>query len=182
MQHRFMTELAAALVARGFAVLRFQFPYMEKGGTRTDAPAIATAAIAAAFETLRAQVPDVPLFAGGKSFGARMTTTAAAEAQLTGVKGLICFGFPLHPSGKPGLARAKHLEAVKNRMLFLQGTRDALADLKLMHDVCAKLSRATIHVVDGADHGFEVLKRSGRTPEDVMNELADTAAKFARTR
>jgi predicted alpha/beta-hydrolase family hydrolase len=181
MHHQFMTELAASLVARGFAVLRFQFPYMESGKKRVDSPAIATATVASAVEALRKQIPKkVPIFAAGKSFGSRMTTTAAAEGLLKDVEGIICYGFPLHPAGKPGITRADHLPQVLMRTLFLQGTRDDLADLKLMRGVCKKLPLAKLHVIEGADHGFDVLKRSGRTSREVMEELADESLRFAK--
>ena len=182
MYHEFMVKLATALTARGFAVLRYQFPYMEAGRRRVDAPSVATATVAAAVAKLTARVPGVPVFAAGKSFGARMTTTAAADGRLADVDGLICYGFPLHPAGKPGVTRAQHLADVPMNMLFLQGTRDALADLKLMKKVCRKLSRAKLKIIEGADHSFGVLKRSGRVPEDVYMELADDAATFAKAR
>ena len=180
MHHEFMVNLAAALTARGFAVLRYQFPYMEAGRRRVDSPAVATATVAAAVAKLIARVPGVPVFAAGKSFGARMTTTAAADGRLTDVDGVICFGFPLHPAGQPGVTRAQHLADVPVKMLFLQGTRDALADLKLMKKVCKKLPRAKLNIIEGADHAFAVLKRSGRLPEDVFRELADESASFLK--
>jgi uncharacterized protein len=172
MTHEFMVKLASALTLQGLAVLRFQFPYMESGKKRTDHASVATAAVASAVGELRKQVPGVPLFAAGKSFGARMTTTAAAEKLLSEVEGIICFGFPLHTAGEPETKRANHLASVPTRMLFLQGTRDALADLSLMRAVCKRLPHATLHVVEGADHGFAVLKRSGRTSKEVLEELA----------
>lgn len=179
MRHKFMAELAASLTSLGFAVLRFQFPFMEAGRRRTDHPSIAVATIGEAAATLGRLIPGVPIFAGGKSFGARMTTTAAAEDLLGGIEGIICYGFPLHPQGEPGVERAKHLARVQVRMLFLQGTRDELAELELMREVCAKLPGARLHVVEGADHAFAVLKRSGRTPEDVMKEMARESMRFA---
>lgn len=179
MNHEFMVKLAAALTSVGFAVLRFQFPYMETGKKRTDHPSIATATVASAVEILRKKVPKVPIFAAGKSFGARMTTTAASENLLSDVKGIICYGFPLHMPKAPDIKRAKHLAGVKMPILFLQGDRDNLADLKLMRSVCKKLPRANLHVVEGADHGFAVLKRSGRAPEEVMQELVGASLKFA---
>jgi len=179
MRHKFMADLAASLTSVGFAVLRFQFPYMECGKRRTDSPAIATATVAAAVEVLRNRVPGVPIFAAGKSFGARMTTTAAAEHLIASIEGIICYGFPLHPSDDPAIGRAKHLAQVPMPMLFLQGTRDELADLELMRGVGAKLPFLRLHEVEGADHSFSVLKRSGRTPEDVMEELADQSMRFA---
>jgi hypothetical protein len=172
-----MADLAQALVGAGMAVLRFEFPYMEAGKKRTDPPAVAAATVAAATAELRRELPGVPLYAAGKSFGARMSTTAASESLLEGVAGIVCFGFPLHPAGEPAIKRADHLARVEVPMLFLQGTRDELCDLALMRDVCGKLERAQLHVVEHADHGFEVLKRSGRTGEDVLRELvAETRA------
>jgi predicted alpha/beta-hydrolase family hydrolase len=180
MHHQFMNDLAASLTARGFAVLRFQFPYMEAGKKRTDPPPIAIATVAAAVSALRMQIPAVPIFVAGKSFGARMTTTAAAEGLLDCIEGIICYGFPLHPSRQPSVGRAKHLAQVATRMLFLQGTRDELADLELMREVCSKLPRACLKVIEGADHGFGVLKRSGRTSAEVMKELVDESMSFAK--
>ena len=181
MNHEFMVKLAAALTARGFAVLRYQFPYMEAGRRRVDSPAVATATVAAAVAKLVARLPGVPVYAAGKSFGARMTTTAAAEGRLASVAILICYGFPLHPVDKPGVTRAQHLADVSMKMLFLQGTRDKLADLKLMKRVCRKLPRAKLKIIEGADHSFGVLKRSGRLAEDVFSELADDSVVFAKT-
>lgn len=179
MNHRFMAELAVALAAHGVATLRFQFPSMESGSKRPDAPAVAHAAVRAAVQTAQQQLPNVPLFAGGKSFGGRMTSQAQAEAPLERVRGLIFVGFPLHPSGKPSSDRARHLSGVKVPMLFLQGTRDALADMALMKACTDSLGdRAHLHVVDGADHSFHVLARSGRTDADVIEELAATIAKW----
>lgn len=180
MHHVFMKTLTAALTARGVAVLRYQFPYMEAGRKRVDAPSVATATVAAAVSKLIARVPKVPVFAAGKSFGARMTTIAAADGRLANVDGLICYGFPLHPAGKPGVIRAQHLNQVPMRMLFLQGTRDGLADLKLMTRVCRKLPRAKLKFIEGADHSFGVLKRSGRSPEDVFGELASESVAFIK--
>ncbi|PWU22379.1 MAG: alpha/beta hydrolase [Bdellovibrio sp.] len=182
MHHKFMTDLAVSLACRGFAVLRFQFPYMETGRKRTDPPSIAIRTVEAAVDTLRKRIPEVPVLAAGKSFGARMTTTAAAAGLLAGIEGIICYGFPLHPPGRPGVERAKHLAQVPVPMLFLQGTRDELTDLKLMREVCSKLPRAKLKIIEGADHGFGVLKRSGRTSEDVMNELVDESMRFATGR
>lgn len=178
MDHVFMKDLAAALTERGFAVLRFQFPFMEAGRRRVDSTEVSTATVAAVVKMLKKRLPRVPLFAAGKSFGARMTTTAAAAGQLPGIDGLICYGFPLHPAGKPGVDRAQHLADVRIPILLLQGTRDALADLKLMKKVCARLPRAKLKVIEGADHGFGVLKRSGRTPADVFNQLGDETVRF----
>lgn len=181
MRHEFMQALAESLTAHGFAVLRYQFPYMEAGGSRPDRPAVATQVVAAAVSELKKRLPKLPLFAGGKSFGSRMTTTAASEGMLEGISGIICFGFPLHQPGKPGVDRAKHLAQVEVPVLFLQGTRDTLADIQLMREVCTDLPKSELHIVEGADHGFAVLKRSGRTPEDVLQELAEASMTFARS-
>jgi uncharacterized protein len=174
MTHPFMAALAAGLAGRGIAVLRFQFPFMEQGSKRPDAPAVAQAAVRAAVAEAASRWPGLPLFAGGKSFGGRMTSQAQAAQPLPGVGGLVFVGFPLHPAGKPASARAEHLAQVAVPMLFLQGTRDALADLALMRAVVGKLGhRATLHVVEGADHAFHVLVRSGRNDAQVIDELAD---------
>jgi uncharacterized protein len=174
MTHPFMAALAAGLAGRGIAVLRFQFPFMEQGSKRPDAPAVAQAAVRAAVAEAASRWPGLPLFAGGKSFGGRMTSQAQAAQPLPGVRGLVFVGFPLHPAGKPASARAEHLAQVAVPMLFLQGTRDALADLALMRAVVGKLGhRATLHVVEGADHAFHVLVRSGRNDAQVIDELAD---------
>ncbi len=174
MEHAFMAAFATGLAARGIAVLRFQFPYMEQGSKRPDAPKVAQAAVRAAVDEARRRLPAVPIYAGGKSFGGRMTTQAQAAEPLPEVRGIALVGFPLHPAGKPGTERAAHLSDVKLPMLFLQGTRDALADLSLIREVCGELGRrATLHVVDGGDHSFHVLVRSGRTDEQVRDELLD---------
>jgi predicted alpha/beta-hydrolase family hydrolase len=179
MRHPFMQAVAEALAGQAIATLRYQFPYMDAGGRRPDPPAVAEAAVCVAVGKARAVAPDLPLFAGGKSFGGRMTSTAQAHAPLEGVRGLVFLGFPLHPPGKPGSSRAAHLERISVPMLFLQGTRDTLANLDLMRPVCHDLgTRATLHVVDGADHSFGVLKRSGRTNLDVLNELAAVTAQW----
>ncbi|HUG41827.1 MAG TPA: alpha/beta family hydrolase [Longimicrobiales bacterium] len=181
MRHAFMEAAADALAARGVATLRYQFPYMEAGGKRTDRPAVAQATVRAAVDAGARACPDLPLLAGGKSFGGRMTSQAAAADGLAGVRGLIFFGFPLHPPGREGTERAAHLEEVGIPMLFLQGTRDTLAELTLLRPVAAALGdRATLHVVEGADHSFHVLKRSGRTDEEVLAELGEAAAGWIR--
>lgn len=182
MSHAFMEETALALGERDIATLRFNFPFLERAGARrfarTDPPAVAQAAVRAAVAHARALAPELAAFAGGKSFGARMTSQAAAERPLEGVRGLIFVGFPLHLAGKPSVKRAAHLPGVRAPMLFVQGARDALADLTLMRDVCAGLPNATLHVVEGADHGFGVLVKSGRTPKQVMAEIADMIAEW----
>jgi predicted alpha/beta-hydrolase family hydrolase len=177
MQHAFMTDLAVALAERGIATLRYQFPFMEQGSKRPDDPATAQAAVRAAVAEAARQVPGVPLVAGGKSFGGRMSSQAQAAQALEGVSGLVFVGFPLHPANKPATSRAAHLAKVQVPMLFLQGTRDALADLELIRATVASLEeRATLHVVEGADHAFHVLARSGRNDAQVLQELADTTA------
>ena len=175
MRHRFMDAIAEALAARGIATLRYEFPYMEAGGRRPDPPAEAQATVRAAVAQAARLAPDLLLVAGGKSFGGRMTSGAQAREPLAGVHALVFLGFPLHPPKQPGVSRAEHLAGVHIPMLFLQGTRDDLADLALVTGVCGDLgSRATLHVVDGANHAFEVLKRSGRTNEEVREELGRT--------
>jgi predicted alpha/beta-hydrolase family hydrolase len=173
MRHRFMESAAGALAERGIATLRYQFPYAEAGTRRPDPPGVLEATVRAAVEKARECTPDLPLVAGGKSLGGRMTSSAMARRPLEGLRGLAFLGFPLHPAKQPGVTRAEHLGRVGSPMLFLQGTRDDLADLGLITSVCDGLgSRATLHVVEGADHSFAVLKRSGRSEGEVMEELA----------
>jgi uncharacterized protein len=182
MTHSFMEQAAIGLAERGIATLRYQFPYMEKGGGRPDPPAIAQAAVRAAVNEAARCCPGLPLIAGGKSFGARMTSQAQAKAPLAGVRGLAFFGFPLHPAGKPSIDRADHLTDVDVSMLFLQGTNDKLAELQLLKPVVDKLKRlATLHLVDAADHSFHVPARSGRTDREVMNEILDALAGWIGT-
>jgi len=181
MRHRFMEAIAAALAERGVASLRYQFPYTEAGARRPDPPAVLEATVRAAVVAAAQAAPDLPLIAGGKSMGGRMTSGAAARASLPGVQGLVFLGFPLHRPKQPSEDRAAHLGQVTLPMLFLQGTRDDLADLGLITSVCARLGAlATLHVVEGANHGFEVLKRSGRTGAEVLAELADTVVSWCR--
>ena len=181
MNHAFMAAMATALATEGIATLRFQFPYMEQGSKRPDSPAIAHAAVRAAVGEASRLLPKTPLFAGGKSFGGRMTSQAQASAPLPGVRGLVFVGFPLHPSGKPSVDRAKHLSAVQVPMLFLQGTRDLLADMTLIQSVTSALgTRATLDVVADADHAFHVPARSGRRDADVIGELAKSIARWIR--
>ena len=180
MTHAFMTDAAEGLAARGIATLRYQFPYMEKASKRPDPPAVAHAAVRAAVAEAARACPGLPLLAGGKSFGARMTSQAQAKAPLAGVAGLAFFGFPLHPAGKPSSERADHLAEVRVPMLFLQGTADKLAELDLLKPVVKTLgSRATLHLVDDADHSFHVPKRSGRDDREVMTEILDAFAAWA---
>jgi predicted alpha/beta-hydrolase family hydrolase len=174
MRHPFMTAVATALVARGIATLRYQFPYMEQGSKRPDRPAIAHATVRAAVAQARARWPNLPLIAGGKSFGGRMTSQAQASAPLEGVAGLVFLGFPLHPIGKPGDERATHLFDVRIPMLFLQGERDELADLALLRPVVTRLaSRATLEIFQDADHSFHVKASTGRKDADVRADLVD---------
>lgn len=177
MTHASMEAIAAGLAGHCIATLRYQFPYMEKGGKRPDPPVVAHAAVRAAVAQAARCCPSLPLIAGGKSFGGRMTSQAQALSPLPGVRGLAFFGFPLHPAGKPSSDRASHLADVKIPMLFLQGTRDALAELSLLEPVVKGLgSRATLHLSEGADHSFHVLKSSGRNDREVMAELLDAFA------
>jgi uncharacterized protein len=180
MRHRFMEDAAAALAARGIATFRYQFPYVEAGSRRIDPQPILLATVRAAVQTAREATTDLPLIAGGKSMGGRMTSLAASKEELPSVKGIAFVGFPLHPAGSPGTTRAEHLSQVSVPMLFLQGTRDKLAELPLLRPVIEGLGeRATLHVVEEADHGFDVLKRSGRTQTDVMDELTRTMEGWA---
>lgn len=181
MRHAFLEDVAGRLAARGVGTLRFQFPYMEEGKKRPDRPPVAQATVRAAVAKAQELAPGLPLLAGGKSFGGRMTSQAAAAEPLEGVAGLVFLGFPLHAPGRASDGRGSHLDDVTVPMLFLQGTRDALADLDLMRGVCTRLKkRATLHVVEGGDHSFKVPKRSGRTPDEVMNELADAVAGWGK--
>ncbi len=180
MRHRFMAAMSARLADVGIATFRYQFPYLEAGGRRPDMRATLLATVRAAIAAGQAAAPDLPLLAGGKSMGGRMTSLAAAEAPLAGVRGLVFFGFPLHAAGRPSVERGAHLAEVGVPMLFLQGERDQLADLELLQPICAHLGeRARLHVVPTADHSFHVLKRSGRTDDQVIAELAETTAAFA---
>jgi uncharacterized protein len=173
MTHPFMESLATELAAVRVATLRFQFPYFEQKRKIPDRPPVLTATILAAAQTAAKAAPDLPLFAGGKSLGGRMTSLAAAQQKLAHVRGLVFFGFPLHPPNQPGTKRAEHLRDIKQAMLFFQGTRDPFADLKLLRPICASLgARATLHVTETADHSFHVLKSSGRTDTAVLQELA----------
>jgi len=177
MTHSFMEAFAKGLCERDIVTLRYQFPYMEKGGKRPDPPAIAHAAVRAAAAKAAELFPGLRLIAGGKSFGGRMTSQAQAAAPLAGVRGLAFVGFPLHPAGKPSTDRADHLGKIDIPMLFLQGSRDGLAEVKLIEPVVQRLGpRATLHLVDGADHSFHVLARSGRNDREVMNEILDAFA------
>jgi uncharacterized protein len=179
MRHRFLESMVRALFVRGVATLRYQFPYMEAGAKRPDSPAVAEGAVRGAVELATELADEIPLIAGGKSFGGRMTSGAAAKS-LPGVGGLVFLGFPLHPPGKPGTERADHLDRVEVPLLFLQGTRDQFAQLDLVTTVCRHLGRrATLHLIDEGDHSFNVPRRTGRDPSAVMDELADTIVDWA---
>ena len=180
MTHPFLENLSNELDAAGIATLRYQFPYMEHRRGAPDKPAVLTATVAAAVLAAKKAAPGLPLLAGGKSMGGRMTSQAAAQQLLEEVRGLVFFGFPLHPPGAPGVKRADHLSNVGEPMLFLQGTRDTFADLKLLRPVCTNLgSRATLHIINSADHSFHVLKSSGTTDAVALRELAQTTAAWA---
>jgi len=177
MRHGFMTQVAHALAARDVATLRWEFPYMAAGKPRPDRAEVAEAAVRAVWDAARARFGELAMFAGGKSFGGRMTSRAHAAAPLAGVRGLIFVGFPLHPPDQPGIERAAHLAAAAGPLLFLQGDRDELAGLRRLRPVIKQLGpRARLRVIKAADHGFEVLVRSGRTGGEVIDELADTIA------
>jgi predicted alpha/beta-hydrolase family hydrolase len=182
MTHPFMGAIAAGLGERGIASLRYQFPYMEQGTKRTDSPKVAHATVRAAVTEAARLLPGLPLFAGGKSFGGRMTSQAQASAPMPEVRGLAFLGFPLHPAGKPSDERAAHLFDVKIPMLFLQGTRDDLADLKLLEPLCQKLAKqngcSTLRLFQDADHSFRVPARTGRKSSEVLEELMDALAKW----
>ena len=183
MNHPFMARTAQGLAARGIACLRYQFPYMEAGGKRVDPPALAHATVRAAVACAAAHLPGLRLVAGGKSFGGRMTSQAQAGAPLPGVCGLVFIGFPLHPEGKPSVARAEHLAQVALPMLFLQGTRDGLADEALIRQVTDGLGpRATLRLIDDADHAFHVRARSGRNDTQVLEALLDDIAAWVAAR
>lgn len=183
MEHAFMEALAAGLAAHGVASFRYQFPYTERGSRRPDPPALLEATVRSAVDAAAELAGPLPLLAGGKSMGGRMTSQAAAKEPLAGVRGIVFFGFPLHAIGKPGAERAEHLNDVGVPMLFLQGSRDRLAQLELLEPVIGGLEgRATLHVVEGADHSFHVPARSGRTDGDVLDELSLRTAQWAAER
>jgi predicted alpha/beta-hydrolase family hydrolase len=183
MRHPFLESLVELLTARRIATVRYQFPYMEQGRKRPDHARRLIATVRAAVAAGESEARGLPLFAGGKSMGGRMTSLAASEEPLSGVQGLVFVGFPLHAPGRDGTERAEHLQAVAPPMLFLQGTRDRLARLDLIEEVCAGLGRrATLHIVEGGDHSFHVLKRSGRTDAEALEELAEIASVWIRER
>jgi len=180
MTHPFLEALVRELSAAEIATFRYQFPYMEQRRRAPDRPPVLTAAVTAAVHAAQEAAPGLSLMAGGKSMGGRMTSTAASQHPLDQVRGLVFFGFPLHPPGQPSIKRADHLAKVSVPMLFLQGTRDTFAGLDLLRPVCAKLgSLATLHVIESADHSFHVLKSSGKTDGEILHELAQTTATWA---
>jgi predicted alpha/beta-hydrolase family hydrolase len=183
MAHGFMTGFANGLAARGIATLRYQFPFMEQGSKRPDTPKVAHAAVRAAVAQAAQSLPGLPLFAGGKSYGGRMTSQAQALSPLPGVRGLVFVGFPLHPAGKPADERATHLFDVDLPMLFLQGTRDELCALELLQPLLVRLgARATLALFEDADHSFHVRARSGRTDGQTLDAMLDATANWARAR
>lgn len=181
MQHAFMEQIAQRFAAHGIATLRWEFLYMTAGKPRPDRSEVAEASVRRVWTAARA-LTDLPMFAGGKSFGGRMTSRAHAAEPLADLHGIAFLGFPLHPPDKPGVERAEHLASAAGPLLFLQGTRDELAELKRLRPVVKKLGkRAKLHVVDGADHGFDVLVRSGRTSVEVMEEIARVVREWMET-
>jgi len=183
MTHKAMEATAEGLAERGVATLRYNFAYMERGSRRPDSPAVAHAAVRAAVEQAQALAPELPLFAGGRSFGGRMTSQAQAIAPLPGVRGLVFFAFPLHPPGKPGVERAEHLAQVSAPMLFLQGTRDEFANADLLDQTIAGLGeRATLRRVEDADHSFHVPAKTGRKDAQVLSEILDVARDWMAAR
>jgi len=177
MWHKFMNDTAAGLAARGVATFRFQFPYMEKRIKRPDSEAVMLDTVRAAVAAAHKLSEGLPLFAGGKSMGGRMTSLAAAQEPLSHVRGLVYFGFPLHALGKPGADRGSHLAAIDIPMLFLQGSRDGLADLKLLRPLCRKLGKqAELYVVEGGDHSFHLLKSAKRSDAQALNDVVEKAA------
>ena len=184
MAHPFLAKLAVELAGVEIATLRYQFPYMEQRRRVPDAPPVLTSAVRAAVRTAGETAPDLPILAGGKSMGGRMTSQAAAEhpRELERVQGLVFFGFPLHAPGRPGTKRAEHLAQVKKPMLFLQGTRDQFADLNLLRPILANLgATATLHEIQTTDHSFHVLKSAGKTDAEVLRELAQSVRVWAET-
>ncbi len=179
MWHKFMNDSAAELAARGVATFRYQFPYMEKRIKRPDSEAVMLETVRAAVATAQKVSDGLPLFAGGKSMGGRMTSLAAAQEPLAGVRGLVYFGFPLHAMGKPGAERGAHLANIDIPMLFLQGSRDGLADLKLLKPLCKNLGKqAELYIVEGGDHSFHMLKSARKTDEQALRDVVEKAAKW----
>lgn len=183
MSHPFLAAIAKGLAERGVATLRYQFPYMERGGKRPDSPGVAQAAVRAAVTEAERLVSGLPLFAGGKSFGGRMTSQAQAASPMPGVCGLVFLGFPFHPPGQPSEERAQHLDDVQVPMLFLQGSRDNFADLPLVRKITGELGpRAVLKVFSDADHSFHVPASSGQTDDRVRGELVDALAAWIKER
>jgi uncharacterized protein len=179
MDHPFLASMATELAERAIATLRFQFPFMERGSRRPDPPGVAQETVRAAIKAASELVPELPLIAGGRSFGGRMASQAQAASRLPGVRGLAFLGFPLHPAKRPSTQRADHLFEIDIPMLFLQGTRDELADVHHLRSVCGDLGdRATLRLFEDADHGFHVRARSGRTDAEVRAEIADSLARW----
>lgn len=179
MRHRFLEQAAVKLAAAGVATLRYQFPYMEKRVKRPDSEAVLVDTVRAALLAARKLAGDLPIFVGGKSMGGRMSSLAAARQPLEDVRGLVFFGFPLHAAGRPGAERGEHLTGIKLPMLFLQGSRDALAELKLLKPLCSKLAgRAELFVVKGGDHSFHVLKSLGRSDDKVLDDVVKKTAEW----
>lgn len=184
MNHPFLEKLARELSEVAIATFRYQFPYMEQRRRVPDPPAVLTSTVRAAVRAARQTAPNLPILAGGKSMGGRMTSQAAAEhpPEFEDARGLVFFGFPLHPPGRPGTKRAEHLAQVQKPMLFLQGTRDQFAELKLLRPICADLGAiATLHEIETADHSFHILKSSGKTDAEIMRELAQSVRAWAET-
>ena len=181
MTHSFLADLANRLKAVGIATLRYNFPYTEKGGKRPDPPAVLEATVGKAIAAAEELLPGVPIIAGGKSMGGRMTSQLLSKRDDLPIRGIAFLGFPLHAPGKAGRERAQHLFDVVHPMLFIQGTRDTLADLDLMKEVTAELGgKATMHIIEGGDHSFAIPKRSGRTQDDVLNEIVRTIESWSR--
>ncbi len=179
MEHSFMEMLAQQLAVHGVGTLRFNFPYMEKGGGPPDRPKVAHPVVIAAVKKASGYAKGRKLLAGGKSFGGRMTSQVAAQGELKEVAGIVYYGFPLHTPGKPGTERAAHLSGIEVPQLFLQGTRDSLADFDLIEEVCQPLKRATLVKMEGGDHSFKTLKSAGITHEEAIEQLARETARFA---
>lgn len=180
MKHPFLERIAQSLAAHNVATFRYEFPYMQAGKSRPDSPAVAQAAVREAVADAARVAPGLPIIAGGKSFGGRMTSQAQGAQPMPGVQGLAFLGFPLHPPGRPGVERAEHLSAVEIPMLFLQGTRDEFASLDLLQGVVKRLgNRATLHLIEEGDHSFKVPKRTGKTEQGVLDELATTIQQWA---
>ena len=180
MRHPFLERAAQLFAQHGIATYRYEFPYMQAKKSRPDSPVVAEAAVREAITAAGHEGLELPLIAGGKSFGGRMTSQAQSKEPLPGVRGLVFLGFPLHPPGRPGITRAEHLSAVRVPMLFLQGTRDEFAQLDLLRGVIRQLGdRATLHLVEEGDHSFKVPKRTGKSADDVMQELATTIQDWA---